>query len=118
MTNYIDGFVLPISNDKLENYRQLVEQVAKIWKEHGALDYREFIGDDLNLEGVRSFVELNSVEKNQAVIFGWVIFNSKQERDLINKKVASDPRMLKLVEQFDSGFDAKKMFYGGFKPLY
>ncbi len=117
MSNYIDGFVLPIPNDKLENYRLLVEQVAQIWKEYGALDYREFVGDDLSLEGVRSFTELHNTDKDQTVIFGWVIFSSKQERDLINKKVASDPRMLKLVQQFDTGFDAQKMFYGGFKPL-
>ncbi len=117
MSNYIDGFVVPIPNDKLENYRLLVEQVAQIWKEHGALDYREFVGDDLSFEGVRSFAELCDVDKDQTVIFGWVVFSSKQERDLINKKVASDPLMLKLVEQFDTGFDAQKMFYGGFKPL-
>ncbi|NVJ66528.1 MAG: DUF1428 domain-containing protein [Gammaproteobacteria bacterium] len=117
MANYIDGFVLPIPKDKLNNYQQVVEQVAEVWKEHGALDYQEFVGDDLSLEGVRSFVETANAKPDEVVIFGWVTFESKEARDLANEKVANDPRMTEIMESSDDGFDATRMAYGGFKPL-
>lgn len=117
MANYIDGFVLPIPNDCLEDYKRVVKAVAKIWKEHGALDYREFIGDDLKLEGTRSFTDLVKTNENEAIIFGWVTFDSREARDLANKKVAADPRMAELMDSSNTGFDAKRMAYAGFKPI-
>ncbi len=117
MTQYIDGFVLPIPRKNLDDYQRLVETVAEIWKEHGALDYREFIGDDLYLEGTRSFVDMTGANEGDAVIFGWVAFASREARDLANEKVAADPRMLELMTSADSGFDAERMAYGGFHPL-
>ncbi len=117
MTHYIDGFVLPIPKDRLSDYQNLVETVAEIWKEHGALDYREYVGDDLSLEGVRSFAETASANPDEAIIFGWVTFESKEARNLANEKVATDPRMASIIESSNTGFDAKRMAYGGFKPL-
>jgi len=117
MAHYIDGFVLPIPRDHLNNYKRLVDAVAEIWKEHGALDYREYVGDDMQLEGTRSFTDLMSSSENEVIIFGWVVFESREARDRANEKVANDPRMAGLMESSNSGFDAKRMAYGGFKAL-
>ena len=117
MTQYIDGFVLPIPRDNLAEYQRLVTAIAEIWKEHGALDYREFVGDDLQMDGVCSFVESSGAAADDAVIFGWVAFASREARDRANEKVATDPRMAKLMSGADSGFDAARMAYGGFSPL-
>ena len=117
MATYIDGFVLPVSRDRLDDYRRLVEAVAEIWKEHGALDYREYVGDDLVLEGTRSFADLVLASEGEAIVFGWVEFASREARDLANQKVAADPRMSDLVDSSNSGFDAARMAYGGFRSL-
>ena len=117
MANYIDGFVLPVPSDRLDDYRRLVEAVADVWKEHGALDYQEFVGDDLSLEGTRSFTDLVAASGEESIVFGWVVFESRAARDKANEKVAADPRMAELINAFDSGFDARRMAYGGFKAL-
>ena len=117
MANYIDGFVLPISRDQLDEYKRLVETVADIWKEHGALDYREYVGDDLILEGTRSFTDFAAATEGEAIVFGWVEFESREARDLANEKVATDPRMADLVSFSSSGFDAERMAYGGFRSF-
>ena len=120
-TNYIDGFVLPIPRIHLDEYRRVVETVAKIWKEHGALAYFEYVGEDLKLEGTRSFPELIDAKEDEAIIFGWVVFDSREARDLANERVAKDPRMTNLIAPLtDSSriiFDAKRMAYGGFESL-
>ena len=117
MADYIDGFVLPISHDRLDGYKRLVEAVAEIWKQHGALDYREYVCDDSKLEGTRSFTDLAAATEGEVIVFGWVVFESRQARDLINKKVAADPRMADLINSSNSGFDAARMTYGGFKSF-
>ena len=117
MAHYIDGFVLPISRDRLDEYKHLVNVVAEIWKEHGALDYGEYVGDDLELEGTRSFTDLVAATEDETIVFGWVVFDSREARDLANEKVAADPRMADLIDSSNSGFDAKRMAYGGFQSL-
>jgi len=117
MSQYIDGFVLPISRERLADYKCLVESVAKIWKEHGALDYREYVGDDMHLEGTSSFTDLVSAKDDETIVFGWVVFESREARDLANQKVAADPRMAELMAGSNTGFDASRMAYGGFQPL-
>ena len=117
MSHYIDGFVFPIQRDRLDEYKRLAEAVAKIWKEHGALDYWEYAGDDLHLEGTRSFTDLVAASDDETIVFGWVVFDSREARDRANEKVASDPRMVDLVESSNSGFDADRMAYGGFQSL-
>ncbi len=117
MAHYIDGFVLPIPRDRLDDYRRLVEAVAEIWKEHGALDYSEYVGDDLKLEGTRSFTDLVAATEDDAIVFGWVVFASREARDLANEKVAADPRVADLMDSSNTGFDAKRMAYGGFQSL-
>ena len=121
MTNYIDGFVLPIPRNHLNEYKHVAETVAKIWKEHGALAYFEFVGDDLKLEGTLSFRELVNAKVDEAIVFGWVVFNSREGRDLANERVAADPRMADLITPLTDPsrmvFDAKRMVYDGFQPL-
>ena len=121
MTHYIDGFVLPVPRDRLNEYKRVVEAVAQIWKEHGALDYCEYVSDESSLQGTRSFTDLAAATEDEAVVFGWVVFDSREARDLANEKVAADPRMEKLIDPLidlsDPIFDAARMAYGGFKSL-
>jgi uncharacterized protein YbaA (DUF1428 family) len=121
MTHYIDGFVLPIPQNHLSQYKRVAETVAEIWKEHGALDYCEYVGEDLKLEGTRSFPELLDAQEDEAIVFGWVVFKSREARDLANKRVAADPRVKDLIAPLINPsrmvFDAKRMAYGGFQPL-
>lgn len=121
MTNYIDGFVLPVQRNYLNEYKRVAETVAKIWKEHGALDYFEYVGEDLTLEGTRSFPELVDAKEDEAIVFGWVVFDSREARDLANERVAADPRMTDLIAPLTDPsrmvFNAKRMVYGGFQPL-
>jgi uncharacterized protein YbaA (DUF1428 family) len=117
MAHYIDGFLLPIPRRNLDEYRHLVEATAAIWREHGALDYREYVGQDLILEGTRSFTKLSGAAEDEVVIFGWVVFESLEARNRANAKVSADPRMTDLIGSFDTGFDAKRMAYGGFQEF-
>lgn len=121
MANYIDGFVHPIPTDRLDEYRRTAETVAAIWKEHGALDYREYACDDPELEGTRSFDDLMATSGSETVVFGWVEFESREARDLVNEKVASDPRMetllAPLVDPSAPVFNAQRMAYAGFRSL-
>lgn len=117
MAHYIDGFVLPVPRRHLENYRRLAEATARIWMEYGALDYREFVGDDLVHEGTGSFIGLSGASADEVVVFGWVLFESREARDEAGSKVAADPRMPDLMNSLGSGFDAARMAYGGFREF-
>ncbi|MFT5676240.1 MAG: hypothetical protein ACI808_002181 [Paraglaciecola sp.] len=121
MAHYIDGFVFPIPRDRLNEYLLVVQAVADIWKEHGALDYLEYVGDDLDREGTRSFTDLVAATEDESIVFGWVVFNSREARDLANEKVATDPRMADLIgpliDPTNPVFDAERMAYGGFQSL-
>jgi len=117
MAHYIDGFVFPIPRDRLSEYQRLAEAAAEIWKEHGALDYCEHASDDMHLEGTRSFSDLVAATENETIVFGWVVFDSREARDAANEKVAADPGMAELMASSKSGFDARRMAYGGFQRL-
>ncbi|WP_394751018.1 DUF1428 domain-containing protein [Spongiimicrobium salis] len=121
MANYIDGFVLPIPEKHLDEYKRAAEAVAQIWKEYGALEYFEYVGEDLHLEGTRSFPECIGAKEHEVVVFGWVVFASKETRDLANKQVSADPRMndliVPLMDPSKMVFNAERMAYGGFLPL-
>lgn len=121
MANYIDGFIFPIQTINLDEYQKAAEKVAKIWKEYSALDYHEFVSDDLSLEGTKSFSEAVQASAGESIVFGWVVFPSKEIRDLANKKVPADPRMKALVDPLIDPeriiFDASRMVYGGFRSL-
>ncbi len=121
MTNYIDGYVFPIAQKHLDEYKIVVETVAEIWKEHGALAYYEYVREDLKIEGTRSFPETIGTREDETVIFGWVVFDSRETRDLAHKRVAADPRMTDLIAPLTDPskmvFDATRMVYGGFQAL-
>lgn len=121
MANYIDGFVLPIPREHLNEYQSVAHEVASIWKDYGALAYFEYVGEDLILEGTRSFAEVADTNANEVVVFGWVVFPSKEVRDQANAKVLGDPRMVELVGPLTDPsrliFDASRMIYGGFRAL-
>lgn len=121
MAHYIDGFVLPIPSDNVEQYQQVADKVAGIWKEHGALEYYECVGDDMHRQGTRPFTDLVAAKPNETVIFGWVVFPSREVRDSANAKVESDPRMRDLVAPLVDPsapiFDPGRMAYGGFRTI-
>ncbi|MGN8224124.1 DUF1428 domain-containing protein [Gracilimonas sp. BCB1] len=121
MTHYIDGFVFPVPQKHLNDYKSVAEKVAEIWKEYGALAYFEFVEEDLKVEGTRSFTELVDLKEDEVIVFGWVLFPSKETRDLANKQVPNDPRMAELVGPLTDPerliFDAERMVYGGFQSL-
>ncbi|QTN39795.1 DUF1428 domain-containing protein [Cryomorphaceae bacterium] len=121
MSSYIDGFVFPIAEAQLEAYKEVADQVARIWVEHGATSYREFYGDDLRLEGTRSFTDVAEVKEGEVVIFGLTIFPSKAARDGAFQKVLDDPRMRALEKPLMQGdspiFDPSRMVFGGFREL-
>ncbi len=121
LTGYIDGFVFPVPRIYLSEYRNVAEKVAEIWREYGALAYYEYVGEDLNLEGTRSFIEAVDLKEDEVIVFGWVVFPSKETRDLANEQVPNDPRMSDLVAPLTQStrliFDASRMVYGGFQPL-
>jgi uncharacterized protein YbaA (DUF1428 family) len=114
---YIDGFVLPVPKKKLNAYRRLAERSGKIWREHGALEYRECVGDDLLVKMGLSFPRLAKVKKNETVVLAWIVYRSRAHRDRVNAKVMKDPRIHALCDPKDMPFDCKRMTYGGFKVL-
>lgn len=121
MSNYIDGFALPVPKEHLDEYIAVSEAVAKILLEHGALSYQEYVGDPTEMEGTRSFHTVVDAKENEAVLYGWIVFESRESRDKVNKLVAEDPRMKDLVDPLTNPerliFDATRMIYGGFAPL-
>jgi len=121
MANYIDAFTFPLPKKYLNEYKRIAETVAEIWKEHGALAYFEYVGEDLKLEGTRSFPEILEAKEEEAVIFGWVVFDSKTTRNLANQRVAADPRMIDIIAPLTDPsriiFDAKRMVFGGFESI-
>lgn len=115
---YVDGFVLPIPKRKLKTYRGIARRAGKIWKELGALEYRECSGDDLFPKGAFPFPKLARTRPGETVIFSWIVYKSRAHRDRTNAKVMKDPRMLRMMEDPDlTMFDMKRMAYGGFKVL-
>lgn len=121
MDMYLDGFAFPIKKAHLETYKAVAHQVAQIWNEHGALSYQEYVGDDLQLEGTRSFVDVLELTTDEIAIFGWVMFPSKAIRDQANASVPKDPRMEELVAPLMNPkqpiFEPSRMIFGGFSPL-
>ena len=114
---YVDGFVLAVPEKNMKVYRSIAQKAGKIWKEHGALEYIEAVGDDLDVKFGISFVKLAKPKPGETVLFSFIIFKSRAHRDQVNKKVMSDPRMLKMMQKGSMPFDIKRMAYGGFKGL-
>jgi uncharacterized protein YbaA (DUF1428 family) len=115
--SYVDGFILPIPKKKLAAYRAMAKLGGKIWKELGALAYVECVADDVSVGKVTSFPRSVKLKKGEVVVFSWIVYRSRADRDRISKKAMSDPRMAKYAVPGAMPFDGKRMIYGGFKPF-
>jgi len=114
---YVDGFVLPIPKKNIKAYAQMASLAGKIWKEHGALEYRECVGDDLNIKFGLPFPKGIKAKKGETIVFAWIVYKSKAHRDKVNAKVMKDPRLGQGMEGKEMPFDVKRMLYGGFKTI-
>ena len=115
---YVDGYVLPLPKKNIQAYRRIAQKAGKVWRDHGALEYRECVGDDLDVEGcLVPFSRMVRLKPGETVVFSWIVFKSRAHRDRVNAKVMKDPRMDGLVDPKAMPFDVKRMLYGGFKIL-
>ena len=115
--SYVDGFIVPLPKDKIDAYREMSRQCGAIWREHGATSFRECIADDVKPGKWTSFPQSVKLEENEVVVFSWIEFNSRAERDAINDKVMKDPRLADMMDPDKLPFDGKRMIYGGFESL-
>ncbi len=114
---YVDGFVIPVPKKNLQTYLRMAKKAGKIWKEHGALEYRECVGDDLNIKGIMPFTKTARAKPGETVVFSWIVFKSRAQRDKVNAKVIKDPRLASMMNPKASPFDLKRLAYGGFKTM-
>ena len=114
---YVDGFVLAVPKKNLDAYARLAKAAGKVWKDHGAIQYVEAVGDDLKVKFGVSFEKIMKVKKGETIIFSWIVYKSRKHRDQVNKKVMADPRLKKMMEKGPVPFDLKRMVYGGFNFL-
>jgi uncharacterized protein YbaA (DUF1428 family) len=117
MAHYVDGFVLPLPKKNLNTYRRLAQRAGKVWKDHGALEFRECVGDDLNVKMGLSFLHGIKTKPGETVLFSYIVFKSRAHRDRVNTKVMKDPRLAKMMNPKAMPFDVKRMMYGGFKTI-
>ncbi len=115
--SYVDGFVIAISKKNLPAYLKMAKKSSKIWMEHGALQYFEAVGDDLNVKMGLPFPKLTKVKEDETVLFSWIVYKSKASRNAVNKKVMKDPRLNDLCNADNMPFEMKRMSYGGFKVM-
>jgi uncharacterized protein YbaA (DUF1428 family) len=114
---YVDGYVLPVPKKHLGTYRRLAQVAGKIWREHGALEYRECVGEDLDVKMLLPFPRAMKIKRGETVIFSWIVFKSRAQRDRVNAKVMKDPRIAASMKNTPMPFDSKRMMYGGFDVL-
>ncbi|MGO3932277.1 DUF1428 domain-containing protein [Rhodopseudomonas pseudopalustris] len=114
--SYVDGFVLPVPKAKLADYVKLARKAGKVFREHGALDYREWIADDVEPGKVTSFPRSVKLKPDEVVVFSYIVYKSRKQRDRVMAKAMQDPRLDGMAPK-TMPFDAKRMFFGGFKAL-
>src|SRR3712207_47724 len=115
MSQYVDGFVLPVPKDKLESYLEMARRAGEVWRDHGALEFRECVADDVKVGEVTSFPRSVQLEDGETVIFSWITFESREHRDRVNAAVMKDPRLADDMTAEAMPFDGKRMIYGGFE---
>ena len=115
--SYVDGYVLPVPKKNLEAYRRMARRAGKVWKEHGAIEYVECVADDVKPGKWTSFPQAVKLKPDEVVVFSYITYKSRAQRDRVNKKVMSDPRLAKMMDPRQLPFDGKRMFWGGFKPI-
>ena len=117
MPGYVDGFVIPIPEDRLDEYRRMAKKAAKVWREHGALDYKECVGDDMEVPMGLPFPKGIKARDGEVIVFSWILYKSRAQRDKVNKAVMADPRIAEACQSGEMPFDSKRMLYGGFKVI-
>jgi len=117
MARYVDGFIVAVPAKKVEDYRKLSRKAGKIWKEFGAIEYTECIADDVKPGKVTSFPQSVKLKPGETVVFAYVVYKSRAQRDRVMAKVMKDPRLANMMDPKKMPFDAKRMFWGGFKGL-
>jgi uncharacterized protein YbaA (DUF1428 family) len=117
MARYVDGFVMPVPKRNIKAYRRMAQKAGKIWREYGALEFRECVGDDLTIKGVVPFPRLSRARKGETVFFSYIVYRSRAHRDRVNAEVMKDPRLKRMMAGKAMPFDDKRMAYGGFKVL-
>ena len=115
--SYVDGFVLPLPRKNIQAYRRMAQKAGKIWMEHGALACRECVADDVKPGKQTSFPQSVKLKRGEVVVFSYIVFKSRADRDRINKKVMKDPRLEEMMDPKAMPFDAKRMVFGGFKVI-
>ncbi len=114
---YVDGFLLPLPKKNLKRYRSMARAASKVWRRHGALEFRECVGDDLKNTMGMPFSRTVRLKPGETVVFSWIVFKSRTHRNRVNAKVMKDPQMARMMEKGPMPFDVKRMAYGGFKIL-
>ena len=112
---YVDGFIVPVPKKRLNAYRTMARKAAKVWREHGALDYRECVAEDVKVGKWTSFPRSVKLKPGETVVFAWITYKSRKHRDRVNTKVMKDPRLADMMDPQAMPFDAKRMIYGGFE---
>jgi uncharacterized protein YbaA (DUF1428 family) len=114
---YVDGFIVAVPRKNVAAYRKIATKCGKVWREHGALDYREWVADDVKVGKLTSFPRAVKLKPNETVVFSWITYKSRAQRDKVNAKVMADPRLKNIMDPKSAPFDAKRMIYGGFTDL-
>jgi uncharacterized protein YbaA (DUF1428 family) len=114
---YVDGFVLPVPKKKLKDYTRIAKIAGKVWKDHGAVDYHECVADDVKPGKSTSFPQAVKLKKGEVVVFSWITYKSRKQRNAIMKKVMKDKRLASMMDPKKLPFDGKRMFWGGFKSF-
>jgi uncharacterized protein YbaA (DUF1428 family) len=114
---YVDGFVVPVPQKNLDAYRSMARKAGKVWREHGALEFRECVADDVKVGKWTSFPQSVKLKPGEIVVFSWIVYKSRAHRDRVNAKVMKDPRLKGMMDPKAMPFDGKRMIYGGFKVL-
>ena len=117
MARYVDGFVLPVPKKNLDAYRRMARKAGKIWREHGALEFRECVADDVKTGKITSFPQSVKLKPDEIVVFSWIVYKSRKHRDSVNAKVMKDPHMVDMMDPKALPFDGQRMFWGGFEVL-
>jgi uncharacterized protein YbaA (DUF1428 family) len=117
MARYVDGYVLPVPKKNVEAYRRIAQKAAKVWREHGALEYFECVGEDLKAKWGTSFRKMMKSKPGETVVFSWIVFKSRADRDRVNAKVMRDPRIAAMMDEKSMPFEVKRMVYGGFEVI-
>ena len=115
--HYVDGFVLPVPKNKLKAYTAMAKLASKVWMEHGALDYKECIADDVTAGKRTSFPRSVKLKRGETVIFSYIVYKTRKHRDTVLAKVMKDPRLANMMDPKKMPFDGKRMFWGGFKTI-